>query len=98
MDATSIMKLSVYGLPMLLIWGMYGRSRARTERASVAARAAAQEAGMVSKKSEVYVFNSAGLHENSLARTGGQKSFDKLSFDKQILHDVLKQLHAVLIF
>jgi len=46
MDATSIMKLSVYGLPMLLIWGMYGRSRARTERASVAARAAAQEAGM----------------------------------------------------
>jgi hypothetical protein len=38
----------------------------------------AQEAGLISKKSKVYVFNSAGLHEKSLARTGGHKSFDKL--------------------
>jgi len=30
----------------------------------------AQEAGLVSPKSNVYVFNSSGLHPNSLARTG----------------------------
>jgi hypothetical protein len=30
----------------------------------------AQEAGLVSPKSQVYVFNSSGLHPNSLARTG----------------------------
>lgn len=38
----------------------------------------AQEAGLISPNSNVYVFNSAGLHENSLARTG-QASFDDLA-------------------
>lgn len=38
----------------------------------------AQEAGLLSPNSNVYVFNSAGLHENSLARTG-QSSFDSLA-------------------
>ncbi len=39
----------------------------------------AQEAGLIAKNAEVYVFNGAGLHENSLARTGGGKNFDQLS-------------------
>jgi len=38
----------------------------------------AQEAGLVSPKSNVYVFNSSGLHEASLARTG-QKDFASLT-------------------
>ncbi len=38
----------------------------------------AQEAGLISKKSIVKVFNSAGLHDASLARTG-QSSFDGLA-------------------
>ncbi|MDJ0641663.1 MAG: hypothetical protein QNJ15_02495 [Erythrobacter sp.] len=38
----------------------------------------AQEAGLISPNSNVYVFNSAGLHENSLARTG-QASFNDLA-------------------
>jgi hypothetical protein len=38
----------------------------------------AQEGGLVSDNSKVFVFNSAGLHENSLARTG-QSSFADLS-------------------
>lgn len=37
----------------------------------------AQEAGLVSPKSNVYVFNSAGLHPASLARTG-QANFNSL--------------------
>ena len=38
----------------------------------------AQEAALVNPKANVYVFNSAGLHENSLARTG-TKDFDSLA-------------------
>ncbi len=38
----------------------------------------AQEAGLLSPNSNVYVFNSAGLHENSLGRTG-QAGFDDLA-------------------
>lgn len=38
----------------------------------------AQEAGLVSPNSNIYVFNSSGLHEASLARTG-QSSFDSLA-------------------
>lgn len=38
----------------------------------------AQEAGLVSPRSQVYVFNSAGLHNASLARTG-QRSFQNLA-------------------
>ncbi|MEL6530268.1 MAG: hypothetical protein AAGK01_06400 [Pseudomonadota bacterium] len=38
----------------------------------------AQEAGLLSPNSNVYVFNSAGLHENSLARTG-QANFNDLA-------------------
>lgn len=38
----------------------------------------AQEAGLISPNSNVYVFNSAGLHDNSLARTG-QANFDDLA-------------------
>lgn len=37
----------------------------------------AQEAGLLSKNSEIYVFNSAGLHEASLTRTATD-SFDSL--------------------
>ena len=38
----------------------------------------AQEGGLISTNSKVMVFNSAGLHEGSLARTG-QTSFDSLA-------------------
>ena len=38
----------------------------------------AQEAGLVSRGSQVYVFNSAGLHPNSLTRTG-QAGFGSLA-------------------
>lgn len=38
----------------------------------------AQEAALLSPKSQVYVFNSAGLSKESLARTG-QRSFDQLA-------------------
>lgn len=38
----------------------------------------AQEAGLISPNSNVYVFNSAGLHDSSLLRTG-QGSFDSLA-------------------
>jgi thioredoxin reductase/ferredoxin len=47
MDTASVMKLAAYGLPMLLIWGVYGRRRARTEKVSVAAKEAAVETGMI---------------------------------------------------
>ena len=38
----------------------------------------AQEAGLIAENAQVRVFNAAGLHENSLGRTGGAKSFDGL--------------------
>lgn len=38
----------------------------------------AQEAGLIATDAQVRVFNSAGIHKNSLGRTGGAKSFDGL--------------------